>query len=260
MLICATWQLSPLESTALPRTYGLELVKVLHEKMGLTLGDETVPSTSFAGLLGLSHGSGDFISFDPKETYQLSLCGLTSDSSNRILNLDLGEKLAFLGANFAISDHTHILTSYEELYTKQVAQDPEPVREFTLKFLTPTAFSQQRLHLPLPVPGLMLRSWLERWNHFAPVYLGGDELVQYFGEAIALKRHQIRTRTHPLQRGYLNGFVGDVTLQALTRTDPLLANVTHLLVNYSQFAGTGMKTRLGMGKVAVAHLIKNLLD
>ncbi|MEA5420433.1 CRISPR system precrRNA processing endoribonuclease RAMP protein Cas6 [Spirulina sp. CCNP1310] len=253
MLIRASWQLTPVEPISLPRAYGLELVKMVHEKMGLRLGDEAVPSTSFAGLLGQAQYGGDFVRFDAGERYQMMLGGLCAESSQRILNLDLGEKLAFLGATFAVADPVQVVTSYEQLYTEQVAQEPEALREFSLQFLTPTAFSQQRLHLPLPVPTLMLRSWLERWNHFAPVFLGGDELVQYFGEAIALKRHQIRTRTHSLHRGYLNGFVGDVTIQVLTRTDPLLANVAHLLVNYSQFAGTGMKTRLGMGKVVVLN-------
>lgn len=46
---------------------------------------------------------------------------------------------------------------------------------------------------------------------------------------------------------------GSVTLQILSRTDPLLANVANLLINYAQFAGTGIKTRLGMGHTIVKH-------
>jgi CRISPR-associated endoribonuclease Cas6 len=99
----------------------------------------------------------------------------------------------------------------------------------------------------------MFRSWLERWNHFAPVYLGSDELIAYLSQYIMLKRHQIKTRSHQLHRGYVNGFIGDVALQVLNRADPLLANVANLLVHYAQFAGTGVKTRLGMGQTQV-HL------
>lgn len=120
-----------------------------------------------------------------------------------------------------------------------------------MQFTTPTAFRQSSGSLPLPLPSLMFRSWLERWNNFAPIYLGGDELIAYLSNAVLLKHHKIQTRSWQLQKGYVNGFVGDVTLQISHRTDSLLANVANLLVQYSQFAGTGIKTRLGMGQTQV---------
>lgn len=249
MLISSTWQIIPDETVTFPRSYSLALGKELHQRMGLSLGTEKIPSTTFAGLLGRHDGAGDFVSLTSEETYQFSLCGLSEQSGKAIASLDLGEKLSFLGGTFRVCDRIDEKTSYEELYATLVANDPEPIREFSLQFLTPTAFANKRLHLPLPVPHSMFRSWLQRWNHFAPVYLGGDELIDYLSGSIALKKHRIVTKPYQLYRGYANGFVGDVTLQALTRTDPLLANVAHLLVQYSRFSGTGIKTRLGMGKV-----------
>ncbi len=97
----------------------------------------------------------------------------------------------------------------------------------------------------------MFRSWLDRWNHFAPVYLGGDELLMYLSNAIFLKHHKIQTRSVQLHKGYINGFIGDVTLQVYQRADSLIANVADLLVQYAEFAGTGMKTRLGMGRTSL---------
>ena len=132
-----------------------------------------------------------------------------------------------------------------------MGNEPETSRFFDLQFITPTAFAQSATNLPLPVPSLMFRSWLERWNYFAPVYLGSDDLIAYLSNAIILKKHKIQTRTWQLQRGFVNGFVGDVTLQVLNRADPLLANVANLLAQYSQFTGTGMKTRLGMGQTII---------
>ncbi|MCL1471653.1 CRISPR system precrRNA processing endoribonuclease RAMP protein Cas6 [Argonema antarcticum] len=66
--------------------------------------------------------------------------------------------------------------------------------------------------------------------------------------AIALSHHKIHTTTFAIQKGYVSGFIGKVTLRVLPHTDPLLANVANLLVQYSQVAGTGVKTRLGMGQ------------
>lgn len=247
MLIRSRWTLTVSEPMVLPRTYGLELVKELHRRMGLEMGGATIPSTTYSGILGRCMTSGDFITFQPDEFYQLSLCGLQETASKAIASLDLSPQLEFLGATFNVSDRQDDITSYEALYQTLVASEPEPVKRFDLQFLTPTAFSQDRTFLPLPVPTLMFRSWLERWNHFAPVYLGSNELIGYLGGAIALSYHKIQTHTFRIHQGQATGFRGDVTLKVLGHTDPLLANVANLLLHYAQFAGTGIKTRLGMG-------------
>ncbi|NER35774.1 MAG: CRISPR system precrRNA processing endoribonuclease RAMP protein Cas6 [Oscillatoria sp. SIO1A7] len=249
MLIQSTWTLSLSQAAVLPRAYALELAKELHRRMGWQMGE--IPDVSYSGILGRRSSSADFITFEANEFYTLSLCGLSAGASKAIAALDLSGGLEFLGAKFATSDRQDQTASYEELYTTLVANEPEPVLRFDLHFASPTAFAQNRNHLPLPVPALIFISWLERWNRFAPIYLGGDELVAYLGDAVSLRRHKIQTRAFPLPRNYINGFVGDVTLQLSYRTDPLLANVANLLVSYSQYAGTGVKTRLGMGHTRV---------
>jgi len=232
----------------LPRTYGLELMKELHRQMGIEMGGDTIPTTTYSGILGRSMTSGDFITFQSDEFYQLSLSGLQESASKAIAALDLSPKLEFLGASFEVCDRHDEITSYEALYQTLIAAEPEPVKRFDLQFLTPTAFAQDRTFLPLPVPTLMFRSWLERWNHFAPVYLGSDELIGYLGGAIALGYHKIQTHTFRIHQGQTTGFRGDITLKVLGHTDPLLANVANLLIHYAPFAGTGIKTRLGMGQ------------
>lgn len=251
MLIRSNWTLTVTEQTVLPRTYGLELVKELHRRIGLDIGGNTIPATTYSGILGRCMTSGDFITFQPDEFYQLSLCGLQETASKAISSLDLSPQLEFLGATFNVSDRHDETTSYEALYQTLVAAEPESVKRFDLQFFTPTAFAQERTFLPLPVPTLMFRSWLERWNHFAPVYLGSDELIGYLGGAIALSYHKIQTHTFRIHQGQTTGFKGDITLKVLGNTDPLLANVANLLIHYAQFAGTGIKTRLGMGHTKV---------
>ena len=255
MLIKSTWTLTTDETTVLPRTYGLQLVKELHERAGLSLGSEKIPSVAFSGIMGYYKVTGDFISFQPGEFYQISLSGLVEGAAKAIAHLNLSDSLEFLGAKFNVINREDDINSYEQLYTTLVANEPEPIREFRLTFQTSTAFAQGKLQLPLPVPGLMFRSWLQSWNEFAPIYLGGGELIGYLAEAIALKRHRIQTQPFRVQKGSVNGFIGEVTLHALYRTDPLLTNVANLLVNYSQFAGTGMKTRLGMGQTHISIVV-----
>jgi CRISPR-associated endoribonuclease Cas6 len=251
MIIRSTWTLNVTDRTVLPKTYGMGLVKELHDRLGITLGEEQIPSTSFAGLLGYCDRSIDFITFFPDETYTLTLCGLQAGSSKAIAAFDLGDSLKFFGAEFKVCDRRDQITSYEDLYTAQVASEPEPHKQFDLQFLTPTAFSRGRSYLPLPLPELIFRSWLERWNHFAPVYLGADDLIAYLSSAVAIRHHKIQTQPIQIHQANIKGFTGHVSLQILQRADPLLANVANLLIQYAQYTGTGIKTRLGMGQTEV---------
>lgn len=251
ILIRSTWTLTVSDSTVLPRSYGLELVKDLHRRMGLEMGGETIPAVTYSGITGCCSGSKDFLTFHPDEFYQLSVCGLQKTASKVIASLDLSPSLELLGAKFNVINREDEITSYENLYHTIVVAEPEPVRRFNLNFTTPTAFAQNRTYLPLPVPRLMFHSWLERWNHFAPVYLGSNELIGYLEGAIVLSRHQLQTRSFQVHSGKISGFTENVTLQVLHRTDPLLASVANLLVHYAQFSGTGVKTRLGMGKTVL---------
>ncbi|MBO3464262.1 CRISPR system precrRNA processing endoribonuclease RAMP protein Cas6, partial [Aetokthonos hydrillicola] len=179
MLICSNWTLTVDQPTVLPRFYYLELVKLLHNKLGLEIGSETIPSVSCSGICGSYTISRDFLTFQPEEFYQLSLCGLQETAAKAINSLNLEDSLEFLGAKFNVINREDTITSYEELYTNLVANEPEAIRRFDLRFITPTAFTQHGVTLPLPIPTLIFRSWLERWNNFAPIYLGGDELIVY---------------------------------------------------------------------------------
>ncbi|MEW6498364.1 MAG: CRISPR system precrRNA processing endoribonuclease RAMP protein Cas6 [Cyanobacteriota bacterium] len=251
MIIRSTWRLTLSEPAVLPRAYGLELVKLLHDRLGLEMGNEAIPSVTCSGIRGYYSSTKEFLTFHSNEFYNLSLCGLQETAAKEIARLDLSSSLEFLGAKFNVVNREDETTSYEQLYTTLVANEPEPVRRFNLQFTTPTAFAQNRTHLPLPLPALMFRSWLERWNEFAPVYLGGDELIAYLERAVVISHYKTKTQLHHLRRGYAIGFTGKVTLQVLGQTDPLLADVANLLVRYASFAGTGIKTRLGMGHTSL---------
>ncbi len=251
MIIRSTWDLVTEDATVLPNSYCLELVKKLHKAMNLEVGKEEVPSITCSGLVGNYKSSGNLYSFMPEESYQLSLSGLNNASCEAIYSLDLGESLEFWGAKFNLVKRENKITSYEQLYTTIIAKESEPIRQFTLNFSTPTAFANQGNYLPLPIPHLIFRSWLERWNHFASIYLGGDELITYLSKSVRIKRHRLQTRNFQLPRGYIVGFTGNLVLQIPAQLEPLIANVAYLLTCYAAFASTGIKTRLGMGQTSV---------
>ena len=247
MLVRVTWKLTVEESVSLPHTYGLEVARRLHDRIGIEMGSEAVASTTCTGIVGRCSMSREFVAFDPQEPYWLSLTGLQEASAKAILDLDLGDRFELFGAQFRVGDREVEVSSYEQMYQLRVAEEPELSKVLNLEFVTPTTFAQNRLYLPLPVPVMMFRSWLERWNRFAPVYLGGDELMMFLGEGVAVSRHRVMSRSVMVGSSRVTGFVGDVSLRVMGWVDPLLGNVARLLVEYGGFAGTGAKTRLGMG-------------
>lgn len=247
ILIRSTWTLKIANDSLLSCAYAPNLIKILYQKMGLDFSGEMIPNLTFSGIVGRYYKTNDFYCLSSQDEYQLSLSALDTNGSQALKSLDLKENLDFLGISFQIINREDEITSYEELYSKLVAQEPEAIKDYKLEFITPTAFTQDKVNLPLPIPHLMFRSWLKRWNHFCNIYLGEDELITYLSNNIYLNYHRINSRKVYINQNKVTGFVGEINFKIPQRADDLLANVANLLINYSEYAGTGIKTRLGMG-------------
>jgi CRISPR/Cas system endoribonuclease Cas6 (RAMP superfamily) len=119
-----------------------------------------------------------------------------------------------------------------------------------LRFPTPTAFSQGDMVLPLPLPELMIRSWVRRWNEFSPPELHiRDEVVSALANKVGLARARIDTRTVDLYPGRLVGFTGSIALEALRPQawSEGERSAFAAITAYSRFCGTGVRTTQGMG-------------
>jgi CRISPR-associated endoribonuclease Cas6 len=121
-----------------------------------------------------------------------------------------------------------------------------------MAFVSPTTFRAGRLDAPLPEPGAVFRSWLSRWNDFAPPHRRmPTELLDVVHEHVAVAAiDHLRTARHDLGRSSPVGFVGRVTF-VITRARRLnQADVWRLnaLADYAEFCGTGRKTTQGMGQ------------
>ncbi|WP_017295917.1 CRISPR system precrRNA processing endoribonuclease RAMP protein Cas6 [Geminocystis herdmanii] len=247
MLIKSKWTLKVNKLTLLPCAYNVVLVKNLYQKMYLDFVNIAIPEITFSGIIGNYKKEGDFYCLSPDEEYYFSLSGLETNASHAIKNLQLNSSLDFLGVNFEIINRENQITSYEELYSNLVANDPQGIKEYNIQFLSPTSFAQGKTKLPLPIPSLMFRSWLDKWNYFCNIYLGGDELTQYLSENIYLNYYRLYSRQHYISQQKITGFTGEIKLKIPLKIDDLLANVANLLIHYADYCGTGIKTRLGMG-------------
>jgi len=114
-------------------------------------------------------------------------------------------------------------------------------------FYTPTTFRQGDIDLPLPVPRLVFRGLLSRWNAFSPLPppLSGETIDR----RIALSSVRIQTRTFFDGRSHIPGFVGEVSFRILRGTPPIEAQAIAALADFAFYAGVGRKTTHGMGLV-----------
>ncbi len=121
----------------------------------------------------------------------------------------------------------------------------DPPRQWHLHFATPTAFHSAGGHLPFPLPGALIGSWLRRWQAFGPVALPED-LADLAQQRVLISSY--RLHTVPVREGQRTtiGCVGDLTVSA-PALRPGERAMLDLLAAYAFWAGSGHHTPQGLG-------------
>jgi CRISPR-associated endoribonuclease Cas6 len=146
--------------------------------------------------------------------------------------------------------HPHSgLARYEDLASHQLLGEGQerPDTRVTLRFLSPTAFSSKGMQMPLPLPGLVFGSLVDRWNTFSPVELSPH--VRAFGEdVVAVSKFDIKSVLVPQKNGGRRaGAVGEVSYVA-QHDDRWWLAAFQMLADFALFSGVGVQTSNGMGQ------------
>jgi len=137
-------------------------------------------------------------------------------------------------------------TTHENLAASVLLEKRPIPSQIEVQFASPTTFHTQERHFPFPLPAMVFRQWLVKWNAFAPVKLP-DEALSFVEEQLAVSRYRLETRVVKFGESIFIGFVGRCTFHVLGE-DAYWRRVTHLLAHYAFFCGTGAKTSFGMGQ------------
>ncbi len=138
--------------------------------------------------------------------------------------------------------------AYEALLAAHIAQQENPERMVRLHLASPTAFRSGGLTVPVPMPGLLFGSLVERWNAFSPARLSG-ELRRFGEEMIAISRYTLQSVSVSAKNEALRiGGVGEVTYRAFG-SDRYWLGIVQVLADFARFAGVGVQTTSGMGQV-----------
>ncbi|NMB54846.1 MAG: CRISPR system precrRNA processing endoribonuclease RAMP protein Cas6 [Leptolinea sp.] len=136
---------------------------------------------------------------------------------------------------------------YDALAASKLSSAAQPPRRFGLVFTSPTAFHQAEKTMPLPLPGLVFGSLLERWNSFAPIQFP-PEARRYAEECLGISSFDLNSRPAWVKNGGLRlGAVGEVGYTALTY-DRYWQSVLDVLAGLALFSGVGVMTAQGFGQ------------
>lgn len=138
-------------------------------------------------------------------------------------------------------------TSYGSAAMPWVYGQYEPDKRLAFEFASPTTFKSNGMNVPVPMPGWVFGSLLQRWNAFAPLVLPQD--VHSFAiECMALSRYELKTVAVPFKRrSFKIGAMGCASYTARHADEGMLSSL-NLLAAYAFFAGVGAQTTMGLGQ------------
>ncbi len=121
-------------------------------------------------------------------------------------------------------------------------------REITLEFISPTAFKQAGEYVMIPTIPLILQSAMKKFDAFSSqTEIFSAELLEDLEKHCVLSRYHLRSTRFHLEGNKVPAFYG--SLSYYIKGPQPLVNTVHLLCQYGQYAGIGIKSALGMGEM-----------
>lgn len=138
--------------------------------------------------------------------------------------------------------------SYDKLVERYYFSDGD--RFIRIAFATPTAFKRDGKHVFYPELSLVIGSLMRRFDAFAEkssIY--SEEVLEQLVSCSEIIRYDLNSVLFSLEGVRIPAFLGSITIK-VSGPQPLV-NLMQLLVHYGEYAGAGIKTAMGMGKIEI---------
>lgn len=123
-------------------------------------------------------------------------------------------------------------------------------RQNKMNFLSTTAFKQDGAYTIFPQVRLILQSLINKWNLCCPEFPMEDkDAFQLLEQGLSITDYSLHSSRFPLKTVKIPGFCGSITLTS--RLSAPMEELWRLLLIFSNFAGIGIKTTLGMGGISL---------
>ncbi len=218
-----------------------------------------VPPFTLSPLMGLPRPRQGHTQIEKDHPAWFRLVTLTESLSTALIESwlpALPGELELAGVRWGVEGHTadpeeHPWAGqvrYSELASRQLFGKNTP-KAWRLRFATPAAFHGAAGHLPFPLPDSLVRSWLRRWNAFAPIALP-DDLPALVRAGVVVSAYHLKTV--PVRHGkrLIVGCAGWSKLYAVN-LHPAMRAALNVLAHYAFYCGSGAKTTQGMGMTRI---------
>lgn len=138
--------------------------------------------------------------------------------------------------------------SYDELFEQNYFGERE--RYIKIRFMTPTAFKSDKKYQNYPTPRWIFQSLMLRYDAYAEnstVY--SDELLDHYSNHVQMVSYHLRSISFALEGIWIPAFLGEVIYKISGNQSAV--NLAYVLLRFGEYAGVGIKTALGMGKIEV---------
>ena len=134
-----------------------------------------------------------------------------------------------------------IITQAEQLSSSQAAR---------IVFHNTASFKSNGIYQIFPTVSLILQNLLQRWNEFFPeMLLEDDDAIQMLTNNLRIRSYRLKSSTYRLKQSSIPGFCGEIVISS--KLSPPMLELWKMLLIFSEYAGIGIKTALGMGGVSI---------
>lgn len=136
--------------------------------------------------------------------------------------------------------------TYREMMDEFYEKDAE--RYIQLHFVSPTAFKQRGCYIFYPYLRCIFQSLMNKYDAAVKEQTMVDEdTLEQLCTGAQIVRYDLKSTTFSLEGVKIPSFIGKITIK-ITGTQTM-ANFAHMLFEFGEYAGVGIKTALGMGYV-----------
>lgn len=180
-----------------------------------------------------------------------NVSALTDEAAEQVIEplrkMDLIE-LKSLGISLPIVSKSTYTINVETLL-KSIYDDGETKAD--IQFLTPTAFKSRKAYVFMPTSRLLFQNLL---MHYEQVYGKGsdieEETLSYIEQHAKIVSYNLRSHYFANAAGKnkrIPAFIGSASFRF--DGSPAMAGLARMLLKFSEYAGIGIKTAMGMGGV-----------
>lgn len=231
------------DGTSIPSFWAYRLYAALLEQLPVEFAD-AVHEQGFSAI-------SQYIRFDHEKHQSIWVVSLLTDTAisycapilTNITHLSLHESTIIIKKiqQSDVLTADTIVTQAEQLSSSQAAR---------IVFHNTASFKSNGIYQIFPTVSLILQNLLQRWNEFFPeMLLEDDDAIQMLTNNLRIRSYRLKSSTYRLKQSSIPGFCGEIVISS--KLSPPMLELWKMLLIFSEYAGIGIKTALGMGGVSI---------